>query len=61
MVKICKLKIYKCKLHDMCISDDNIAVKILASKFLMVWEIMTKWCWGQFLLRHPVVIPKHKG
>jgi len=42
------------KLENMCGSDDSIAIKILASKFLA--EIMTKHCWVSFLLGHPVHI-----
>jgi len=48
VIIICKLKIYEQKLEYMCRSDDSIAIKILASKFLVVMEIMTKHCGGLF-------------
>ena len=48
VIKICKLKIYEQKLENMCRSDDSIATKISASEFLVVMEIMTKYCWGPF-------------
>jgi len=38
----------------MCISVEGTAVKILASEFLMIMEIMAKHYRGQFL-GHPVV------
>ena len=36
VIKIRILKIYGQKLENMCRSDDSIAIKILASKFLVV-------------------------
>jgi len=42
---ICKLKLYmNDKLHHMSNSVDGTAVKLLASKFLVVIEIVTKHC-----------------
>jgi len=40
--KICKLKIHEWKLNHKCINTEGTAVKILASKFLMAIQIMTK-------------------
>ena len=44
--KICKLKKHERKIYSMCISVDDNATKILASKFLTVIEILSKNCWG---------------
>jgi len=35
------------------ISDESTAIEILASKFRVITEIMTKHCWDQFWLGHP--------
>ena len=39
--KICKLEIHEQKLNNMSICADNAVVKMFASKFLVVMEIMT--------------------
>jgi len=46
--KICKFKIHELTLNTVCISVAGTAVKILASKFLLVMEIMTKHRCGNF-------------
>ena len=56
MIKICKLKIHEWTLYSITyISDESIAIEILASKFLVVTEIMIKTLLGSFM-GHPVQV-----
>jgi len=48
MIKISRLKILEWKLHSICTSDDNIAIEILALKFLVDMEMILKHYWGHF-------------